>query len=310
MIPNKLITYLAAAVVILGLAGVYGLNNFLEDARPRVAAEQLDEDLTLQGEKLKGWVLGFEGLLADWYWMRSLQYMGDKLANSKETVINLEDLRSLDPRLLYPLLDNATTLDPQFMAAYSYGAVVLPAIDPEQAIRIARKGIENNPGEWRLHQHLGYIYWRLKEYEKAAEVYEEGSRVEGAPPFFRSMTALMRTEAGSRETARKIYRQMLAEAREENVRKNAEVRLMQLDSLDERDAIRRALADFEKKNGRCASSWAELIPLLARTELPGGRDFRVDRAGNPVDPSNAPYRLDTRECEVRLDPQTSQIPEN
>ena len=308
MISNTYKTYAAAAVIVCGFLAIFALSNFLERNRPPLAAAYVDEDLSLQGEKLKGWSLGFEGLIADWYWIRSLQYMGYKVSTSKEQTINLEDLRSLNPRLLYPLLDNATTLDPQFMAAYSYGAVVLPAIDPQKAIRIAEKGIANNPDEWRLYQHLGYIYWRLKDYEKAAETYEKGSRIKDAPKFFKLMTARMQDAGGSRETAREIYRQMLAEASDANVRANAELRLMQLDSLDERDAIRAVLKAFQKKTGRCAENWREILPLLAKAELPNGQDFRVDQAGNPVDPSAAPYVLNSEKCDVLIDLQNSKIP--
>jgi tetratricopeptide (TPR) repeat protein len=308
MNSNIFKTYAAVAILIFGFPAVFVLSNFLERNRPPLAETYIDEDLALQGEKLKGWSLGFEGLIADWYWIRSLQYMGHKVATSKEQTINLEDLRSLNPRLLYPLLDNATTLDPQFMAAYSYGAIVLPAIDPRQAIRIAEKGIENNPDEWRLYQHLGYIYWRLKDYDKAAETYEKGSRIEGAPKFFKLMSARMEGEGGSRETARAIYRQMLAEASDANVKANAELRLMQLDAFDERDAITEVLTEYKKKTGRCAESWREILPLLAAAKLPEGKEFRVDRTGDPVDPSGVPYVLDAERCAVRIDTGKSKIP--
>ncbi len=93
--------------------------------------------------------------------MRSLQYIGEKVVKSSNETLNIENLTALNPRLLYPLLNNATTLDPQFMEVYAYGAVVLPAIDKEQAIKFTEKGITDNPSEWRLYQQLGYIYWRL-----------------------------------------------------------------------------------------------------------------------------------------------------
>ena len=126
-------------LILLGLGAVFGLSNYLEKVRPPLPVGFEDQDLALQGSKLKGYTLGFEGLIADWYWMQSLQYIGDKVAKSDQQVINLENLRPLNPRLLYPLLDNATDLDPNFLAAYSYGAVVLPAIDANQAIKNYRQ---------------------------------------------------------------------------------------------------------------------------------------------------------------------------
>jgi tetratricopeptide (TPR) repeat protein len=300
-------TFIASAVIILGFAAIFGLSNFLEKAKPPLPEGYDDEDLALQGAKLKGYSLGFEGLIADWYWMQSLQYIGNKFLESRGQ-IDLENLQSLNPRLLYPYLDNATDLDPRFMAVYEYGTVVLPAIDSQQAIKIAEKGIANNSKEWRLYQHLGYIYWRLGNYEKAAEAYGAGGEIKGAPPFMKLMAAKMKSEGGSRETARAIYREMFEASEDKQVKENAALRLLELDSLDEREAIRAALKDFQTKNNRCANNWQEILPLFRNVRLPAGKDFRVDKENNLVDPSDAPYVLNKQICDVELDKEKTKIP--
>jgi tetratricopeptide (TPR) repeat protein len=180
---------LPVAIIIAGFAVVVVLSGFLQNIRPQLPDDYEDRDLAINGSSLRGYTLGFEGLMADWYWMRSLQYIGDKILHSPDKDINVDDLRNLNPRLLYPYLNNATDLDPHFIEAYSYGAIVLPAIDPAKAIAIAEKGIANNPNEWRLYQHLGYIYWKLGKYENAAETYEKGSEIAGAPPFMKLTAA-------------------------------------------------------------------------------------------------------------------------
>ena len=159
-----------SSVLLVGVLapGIALLSDAANASRVALADAYEDSDLEIQGRRLKGFALGTEGLLADWYWIRSLQYIGGKLVKSDLENINIDDLRSLNPRLLYPLLDNATDLDPQFIAAYSYGAVVLPAVDTDQAIKLTEKGISNNPEVWRLYHYLGYIYWRKQDYEKAA----------------------------------------------------------------------------------------------------------------------------------------------
>lgn len=292
---------LQLAVIIAGLAAIVLLSAFMDRHRPELPADYEDSDLSMNGSRLKGFALGFEGLMADWYWMRSLQYIGGKIVKADSDVINLDDLRSLNPRLLYPLLDNATDLDPHFIDAYSYGAIVLPAIDPAQAIAITEKGIADNPGEWRLYQHLGYIYWKLKQYDKASDAYDKGSRVANAAPFMRLMAAAMKTEGGSRATAREIFRQMLDGSDDASIRGTAERRLKDLESLDERDAIDKALAEFEEKNGRCVASLIEINSMLLNVKLPAGREFRVDNANRLIDPTDIPYLLDKENCRVKLD---------
>lgn len=301
-------TVLPAAIIIAGLISLAFVTGAVQRSRPPIPESVGDADLNLNGSRLKGFVFGMEGLIADWYWMRSLQYIGDKLIKSPDETINIDDLRSLNPRLLYPYLDNATDLDPHFIAAYSYGAIVLPAIDPAKAIAIAQKGIAHNPNEWRLYQHLGYIYWRLGRYPEAAETFQNGSNIPGAAQFMRLMAASMKTEGGSRSTARQIYHEMLAGSDDPQVRSTAENRLKELDSLDDRDAIDNALNEFKAANGRCPNNFSEVVPMLIHVKLPEGREFRVDYANRLVDPTAAPYLLDRESCKSKLDPEHTSLP--
>lgn len=303
-------TLISTAIIIAGLAAIFGLSGFIERSRPALPPGAEDEDLSLQGAKLKGYSLGFEGLIADWYWMRSLQYLGNKLLKAPGENINLDDLRPLNPRLLYPYLNTATDLDPQFIAVYSYGAVVLPAIDPQKAIDITAKGIANNPSEWRLYHYLGYIYWRLEQFDKAADIYEKGAHVAGAPPFMQLMAAQMKTQGGSRDTARAMYNEMYAGANDDQARESASLHLLRLDSLDEIDAINAVLTTFEKQNGRCANTWGEVANKLMVAKPQSGKALVLDKSGNPLDPTGVAYLLDkkTAGCTAAIDYEHSKIP--
>ncbi len=295
---------IAFAIVVFGFGLVFTLSNFLERNRVLLPQGYEDADLTLEGKRLNGFALGAEGLIADWYWMKSLQYVGDKIVKVELANVNLEDLSSLNPRLLYPYLDNATDLDPKFMAAYSYGASVLPAVDPAKAILLIEKGIKNNPGQWRLYHNLGYIHWRLKDYEKAGQIYKQGSEIEGSAAFMKLMAASMHNQGGSRETARSMYVQMLNQAQDKQTKGNAEFRLKELNALDERDAIRAVIKKAKESTGRCPQSWNEVLPLLRSVKLPGGNEFRVDKANNIADPNGDPYILDREKCDISLSPKS------
>ena len=301
MKKDSLKTLISAAVIVIGFAAIFGIGNYLEKTRPELPASYEDEDLSLQGARLKGFALGFEGLIADWYWMKSLQYVGEKILKNPSAKIDINDLTSLNPRLLYPYLDNATTLDPHFLAAYSYGAVVLPAINKEQAIKLAQKGIENNPDVPILYHYLGYIYWKSKDYEKASEIYDKGAALKDSPPFLKFMAANMKADGGSRATARAIYTQMYNEAEDPQIKEAARLRLMTTDALDELDVINPALKNFRQKNGRCISNWSELIPILQNLILPNDLEFHADKANNILDPTGAPYSLDKEKCEANVD---------
>ena len=235
----------------------------------------------------------FRGLVADYYWMRSLQYIGRKTLQ-REGTLQLDDLSEFNLKLLAPLLETATTLDPQFMTVYEYGAVVLPVVDVEAGIRLLRKGIERNPRAWRLHHHLGYIFWRQGRFSEASAAYRDGAQIAGAPRWMSVMAAQMEAEGGSRRTAREMFRRMLEESDDEQVKLNAARRLLWLQSLDERDLIRRALADFRARTNGCPAEWTEIAGELRRMNL------RLAARGAPLDPSGAPYILTNGGCDVGL----------
>jgi tetratricopeptide (TPR) repeat protein len=211
------------------------------------------------------------------------------------------DNLSLDLKLLAPLLDTATTLDPSFIEPYEYAAIVLPGIDTEAAIRITKKGITANPSSWKLYHHLGYIYWQRGDYATAAETYGLGSQIPNAPAWMNAMKAKMSMEGGSRSTAREIYSRMLEDSTDTKVRDMAALRLKQLDSLDERELIRKVLNSFKAKRNQCPGSWQEIAVVLQSLR------FSLDKRGTPLDPLGFPYRLTKEGCDVELDP-ASAIP--
>ena len=289
-----------ALVIAAGLASSFLLTRWLDAHRPAEDPFATYEELYIKPETARRMSLGFNGLVADWYWLRSLQYVGRKVGVFKGDIV-LDDMSPLGIKNLGPLLDEATTLDPQFMAAYEFGAIVLPAIDRPAAVRLVEKGIAAKPLEWRLYHHLGYIHWQAGRYLEARDAYTAGSRLPGAPTWMSAMAAQMESRGGSRETAREMYRRMQDESGDAQIKTLAKLRLAQLDSLDERDLIRRVLADFQTRAARCPASWREVAPMLRAAKL------KIDAAGAPLDPADAPYVLDSAACDVKLN-ERSPIP--
>ena len=119
---------------------------------------------------------GFEGLAADVYWLRTVQYFGGQKAFTQ----------GRDFALLRPLIEITTTLDPRLEIAYRYGAMFLSesppggAGRPKEGIEVLEKGARNLPGSWRLRQHLGFFHFLyLKDAHTAAAVLEEAAELPG-----------------------------------------------------------------------------------------------------------------------------------
>lgn len=287
-------------LVVAGLGLVFLLSRALEGRRPADDPFASYEQTFVTPEAARRMSLGFNGLAADWYWLRSLQYVGRKSA-AYAGDIRLDDLSPLDMKGLAPLLERAATLDPQFMSVYDFGSMVLPAVDAEAAIRLVRQGIRENPGRWQLYQRLGYIYWQRQRFAEAAETFREGARQPAAPAWMEAMAAQMEISGGSRATARAIYRRIYTESEDEQLKNVALKRLLQLDSLDQRDAIRAVLENFRARSSRCPSNWREVTTLLRAAGL------KTDASGSPLDPTGVPYTLDSAACAAALDAR-SEIP--
>lgn len=286
--------------VFVGLASVVGLSRWIDAHGPAANQSIEEEELYLNAATVKRLSLGFNGLAADWYWMRSLQYVGGKILNFPGDV-QLDHLGQLNLKLLAPLLDAATTLDPQFMEPYQYAAVVLPDIDVQETIRIVKKGIAANPSEWRLYHNLGFIYWQQQDFKTAREAYEQGAKLPGAPEWMRAMSARMASEGGSRNTAREIYQRLYEEAADDQIIKMARKHLQQLRAMDEQDALRRLLAAYKSRIGRCPESWRNVEHLVRALRMP------VDSSGSPLDPTGIPYRLGHDKCDVSFG-EKSEVP--
>jgi len=283
------------------MLSLYPLQRWIDSA---AAAEVVsDEHLYLSsGKTIRRMSLGLEGLAADIYWVRTIQYFGRKVIDSG---LPLSSMRTadIDMPLLAPLLDIVVTLDPQQIQAYRFGAVFLPERDLPAAIALLEKGIQENPNEWRLYQDIAFIYWqegnaarvenRPALYEKAAQWYERGGQIPGSLWWMRDLAGLMRIKGGSRDAARAIYTIYLG-SDDKNISAQAVDRLKQLRSLDELDAINSVLAKWKTANGSCPSDLRPIAPNLRSMGI------SVDEDSIPVDPDGFQYVFDALSCRAKL----------
>jgi len=234
-------------------------------------------------------MLSFDALAADIYWMRTIQHYG-RDRKSNRTTGRFE--------LLQPLLDLTTTLDPQFMIAYRFGAffLAMPPPDgpgrPDQAIALLEKGLAANPDRWQYAHDIGFVhYWYTGDYEAAAGWFERAARLPNAPAWIGPLAATTKAQGGNRAGARHLL-SVLASSSEEYIR-NAAVRgLRQLKALDSIDELNGMIERFKAINGRYPSGWQELAG-------PG----RV-----PVDETGVQFVYDEATHSARLSPKSQLFP--
>lgn len=200
------------------------------------ASLQPDADvLNLSSPKIvKKMSLGYDSLMADIYWTRVVQYYGDKRHSQGDDATGA----SANFPLLEPLLNITTTLDPELLVAYKVGAIFLAepspkgAGRPDLATNLLRRGIANNPGDWRLWHDLGMIYYEdLHDYKAASDAYYQGSRNPKARDWMKVMAAKIAQEGQSQEISRFLWTEVYTSSQDPNIRKNALEHLKQLGAV-------------------------------------------------------------------------------
>ena len=248
----------------------------------RISAEKgvygpIEEILYMpSGQIVRKLSLGNEGLLADLYWTRVVQYFGRKRLD--------HDVRY---DLLGSLLRVTTELDPHLLIAYRFGAIFLAgnapegAGRPEEAIDLLKRGIVSNPDYWRFWQDLGFIYyWDLKDYEHAVRAFETGSERPGAQVWMKALAAMVAAKGGDSAASRLLWTQIYENADNAQMKESALEHLLALETQGQIQALDQLLTKFELGQGRGARSMRELVETGYLR-------------GIPVDPTGVPYVIDS-----------------
>ena len=269
---SRRVTITAAVLLVACLAGSIVFLRRIDQLR---TSATLEDVLFITSPKaVKRLSLGYDGLLADIYWTRAVQYFGGRHVAGASHF-----------RLLAPLLEITTTLDPHLVVAYQFGANFLSpkppngAGMPEKAIQLVNYGIQNNPNDWKLYYELGFIYYMdLKDYAKAADAFTRGSQVPDAHPFLKVMAAQMAQHAGDSQMARALWTTTYQSTQDKQIRGNALAHLRALQVADEVTAIEAQVGQYRQTTGRTPTSLDELVAANFLKYV-------------PRDPTGHPYRL-------------------
>lgn len=186
-----------------------------------VMAAQPGEELMYfpSGAFVRQTALGQESTLADLAWLRAIQYYGHhRLTDRKYDMIG-------------HVFDIITTLDPQFVQAYVFGAVVLSqdAGKPDEALALLRKGMRNNPEDWFLAFETGFVYYIvLHDYASAGRYFSLSARLPDAPVFTSRFAAFVEERAGRTETALELWKQVADASENKYIKEIAEEKVKKL----------------------------------------------------------------------------------
>ena len=217
--------------------------------------------------------LNYDLAVADFIWLRFIQGMDQPVIDIK------------NKGWLYQMLKGVITLDERFRMAYKAGGIWLTAIrrDTEGATDILTLGTLQYPNDWSLHLQLLYHHlWETRDDEKAREVAEKTSKIEGAPVFLKTLVSQFMSREGKYDAAIAYLKNQMDQTEKEWEKKAFLERLKML--VVERDSHQ--LQNLISKHYKTwPTSWDTLVQ-------------NGHLKGIPRDPAKDIYLIDPKERRV------------
>ena len=243
---------LTTIVMALLLCGVIGLQAAREGLQPRGLPQGVTGNLLYvrSPEVMARAALSYRSLLADAYWIRALQhYGGTKRAEGGEKTVRpavsvARPHHVSRPEVQYRI---SLRLDLSHRTAPRGTGTRRPRRDA------AEEGAGSQPQRWEYAQDIGFVYYRARDYVSAADWFHRASEVPGAPAWMKQLEATTRAKGGDRQTSRTLWLALLESAGSEQewLRKEAARRLMQLQALDDIDALQGSITRYQARSACC-----------------------------------------------------------
>jgi len=219
----------------------------------------------------------FLPLLIDLYWLRTLNAIGSDESPEKN-------------RALYEYGRTLTDLDRRFYHAYTYVGLNIPYqtgrktfVNGDLAADLLERGRVQFPQDMRMHLYLGFtLYYILREYRHASEIFLAGSKLAGAPPFMAPLAARLLSTSGDAKEGLALARELYDSTTDETSRAEFEKRIHELEIevvLQEVDA---AVERFTAQYGEKPTSIDQLVTVgVYRGPLsdPSGGQIYLDKDG-------------------------------
>jgi tetratricopeptide (TPR) repeat protein len=192
---RRAILLLCGAVVFSGLAVATG---YVQKYRYR---PYLHEKLYLPSGKFVEQIsLGYREVAADMVWLQAVQYYGDFRKGNH------------DLKYFRGLIDITTTLDPHFIFAYVFGALVVSEDvgSFEEGMEILKEGISRNPQSWQLPFEIAFLnFINRRDPQLAGRYFELASRMPGAPEYTKRFAAFVYSRAGDSDSSIRLWEEYM-----------------------------------------------------------------------------------------------------
>ncbi len=262
------------AVLVLG-AAAHAVHRGMP-SEPRAA---LGEDFIPKPRFAKSVALGFDGALADYYWLQAVQLVGGTLGDPTQHATTVGRL-----------VDVITTLNPHVGHPYRFAAIWMTDTrdNVEKANRLLERGVAHHPHDWRQYFYLGFNhFYHLGDNEAAADWLARASAIDGAPSYLPRLVAKLRSTEGGLDAARAFLGELARQAEDPAEREHYERGLVEIETERRARFLDRARAEYRRRHGSDIEQVDDLVrgphAVLARLpEEPNGKRWLVDDKGRLV----------------------------
>lgn len=268
MAPHARRVAARAAIAVVALGATLAAH-----ARVPGAAPGESDPVVPEPEVVRVASLGFDSLLADFYWLRAVQVVGAARSNPAQHA-----------PLIRRLSEVVVALDPWVDHPYRFAALWL-SDDPgtvHAANRILERGIAYHPTDWRNRFYLSFNhFFHLGDADAAAVELERALGLPGVPVYFGRLVIRLRSEGGDLDAASTYLEQMLASAPDDWHRIEYERALLEIETERRARRIDAARERYREQNGFDIERVEDLAwgPHAVVWELPGepnGAGWTID----------------------------------
>jgi tetratricopeptide (TPR) repeat protein len=240
-----------------------------------------------QARYLKLMSLGYNNVLADVLWFRTISYFGTHYRSDRT----------------YPWLAHmcelVTDLDPRAQHVYRFAATILPweAGQADAGIRLLRKGVEALPDSWLLHYWLGFSYYFFQnDFESATKYLRIAARLPDAHPKVSKLAALLAAQHYGPEVTMQFLAEIRDSAYSEEVRQIVTENMRELRLASHLEQLDKAIAAYRERHRAPPPTVAALVDDGWITQIPHdpfGGTYEIDPASGKARSSTGrtPSRL-------------------
>lgn len=205
-------------------------------------------------ELLEGLGAGYRQLLADYFWVETLQAV-------------IAAATPEEARDIYDYANLVIELDPKFRPIYEFAAVTLPMRDHKgiwhntaESTDILQRGVKAFPQRVFLRIVLAYNLTTYDhDYARAAKVLDEASKLKGAPKYVGALATRLYAQAGNYDSGLMLAETLARSADSDTTRAAFERRAKEIQLERILHALDLVIARFQAQHGRPPQSVQELV---------------------------------------------------